>query len=112
MNYLICGVLLTLLSCGTSWAEDSNSAANASSTEQGKTWKADPINTNEKGCLKLSTYKVRATERLKENETWRLGYTTCVDAREFQMRSADINLLSDETQSRTSHEKGTSLLVP
>lgn len=39
-------------------------------------------------CLTLRTYKVKRTERLSENESGMIGYSSCQMASKFQVRSA------------------------
>lgn len=39
-------------------------------------------------CLKLRTYKVARTERLREGDTGRRGYSTCQWASDYQVQSA------------------------
>lgn len=43
-------------------------------------------------CYTLRTYKVKRTERLKDAENGRRGYTTCEMAAGYQLRSADAKV--------------------
>src|SRR5438094_7368812 len=51
-----------------------------------------PLDASKDVCYTMRTYKVKATEHLKDNETGRRGYTTCQLARDYQIRSADIRV--------------------
>jgi hypothetical protein len=54
-----------------------------------------PLNASRDVCYTMRTYKVKATEHLKNNETGRRGYTTCQLAHDYQIRSADDRLDSN-----------------
>jgi hypothetical protein len=45
-------------------------------------------------CYTMRTYKVKAIERLSDNENGSRGFSTCQFARDYQFRSADIRLKS------------------
>ncbi|HEY4054384.1 MAG TPA: hypothetical protein VGL74_11600 [Terriglobales bacterium] len=49
-------------------------------------------------CYTMRMYKVKATERLNENETGTRGFSTCQFARDYQLRSADMR---DDDRSTT-----------
>lgn len=49
-----------------------------------------PLNAARDVCYTMRTYKLRATERLSENENGSRGYSTCLFARDYQLRSADV----------------------
>lgn len=51
-----------------------------------------PLDASRDICYTMRMCKVKATERLKDNETGRRGYTTCQLARDYQIRSADIRV--------------------
>jgi hypothetical protein len=48
-------------------------------------------------CYTMRTYKVKATEKLSGNENGSRGYSTCLFARDYQLRSADIKDRSSES---------------
>jgi hypothetical protein len=56
-----------------------------------------PLNPARDVCYTMRTYKVKMTERLSENESGSRGYSTCLFAREYQIRSADIKGKSAES---------------
>lgn len=59
-----------------------------------------PLNSAGDVCYTMRTYKVKATERLSKNEKGTRGYSTCLFARDYELRSADIRGDRSETTSR------------
>lgn len=88
-------VVFAMFSLSTVYAAANDrklSSSSESKTQNQQSAIVLPLNAPSDLCYTMRMYKVKATERLKDNETGRRGYTTCQLARDYQIRSADLRV--------------------